>query len=119
MDSRTAKKTQNDLEVFFNHVVLPPQLPKWEDTDVDRTAASLLSLVANATETFRQSAADQYYFELSLVLQSLSNCNRVCFNGTLNKQLLLEQLWKLERQEQLIVPVAKQNAAILIRREAR
>ncbi|KAK6330344.1 hypothetical protein TWF696_003440 [Orbilia brochopaga] len=105
------------FEAVFNHIVLPPQLPPKEDNDVDAIAGDLLQLITTSIHDFRDIVYDRYYSQLSLVYQSLANCKRVCVNGVLIKQILLQQLRSLEPKEQLIFHVTKQNAAILIRRE--
>ncbi|KAF3909914.1 hypothetical protein ABW21_db0200578 [Orbilia brochopaga] len=105
------------FEAVFNHIVLPSQLPPKEDNDVDAIAADLLHLVTTSIHHFRDIVYDRYYSQISLVYQSLANYKRVCVNGVLIKQILLQQLRNLDPREQLIFHVTKQNAALLIRRE--
>jgi hypothetical protein len=102
------------LDTILHHVVLPDKIPEGEDEGLSELGVALFRLLVNACTKLAASSNCRVANALNSLRESLEvsqplNCN------TLDKTLLAETLLKLDPTHTLILYLAKQNAATLIR----
>ncbi|KAI0854775.1 hypothetical protein F4860DRAFT_84991 [Xylaria cubensis] len=105
------------LGSVFDHLVLPPDIPGAQDTDLETISHNVLARMIHATDT-AMSLTDyapwrEAYQNLQDSLQACSELNR----GSLERTGLFERLQKLELGKILILYLNEQNAGLLIRRD--
>lgn len=108
-----------DLDMLgsvFNHLVLPPEIPGAEDSDVDGVSNNILLRMIHATNTAMDLTHDvpwrEEYQSLRDSLQTCLELNR----GHLERDSLLKQFKELDYRQVLILYLNEQNAGLLIRR---
>ena len=94
------------LMEVFNHLVLPPQLPGKQDTNI---ATSTLSRLASHGQTPPWYAIRQY----------LRRCQCLHINGQLEKRTLISTFCNFNEEQPLLLHIAEQNAALIIRYNSR
>ncbi|KAI0192647.1 hypothetical protein EV127DRAFT_362474 [Xylaria flabelliformis] len=105
------------LGSVFDHLVLPPDIPGAQDTDLETISHNVLARMIHATDTAK-SLTDyapwrEAYQNLQDSLQACLELNR----GSLERTSLFEHLQKLELGKVLILYLNEQNAGLLIRRD--
>ncbi|KAI1741165.1 hypothetical protein F4680DRAFT_464954 [Xylaria scruposa] len=105
------------LSSVFNHLVLPPEVPGAQDTDVDAISRDIITRMIHAIDTAIGFTSDMpwrgAYQNLQDSLQACLELNR----GHLERASLFKHLQKLELGKVLILYLNEQNAGLLIRRD--
>lgn len=101
------------LEGVFNHLVLPPKLPGGQDPDLDEEAQEFVTRLVAAVVTLDKATNKAYTQPLSSLSQSLQLCGQLN-RGCLDKDKLAAAFKDLG-DAPLILYVAEQNAALIIR----
>lgn len=106
------------LESVFNHLVLPPKLPGRQDTDIEGVEKCILDRLIHACGTLDQLADQSLDGIWSSTHDSLLNCMdiNIC---RLEKASVQRELRRLQPKKFLILHVAEQNAALLLRYHVR
>lgn len=105
------------LELLFNHVTLPPQLPGKCDHKIEEIEAALILRLLNASRELRDLVHNDFAVQWDSIRQSLQICKAVNAGGKINKASLVTEFQKLEHNDILILHIAEQNAGLLIRRQ--
>lgn len=103
------------LQAVFNHLVLPPRLPGSQDPDIEAVSYDVLTRIIRASDTLDSLVGPPW----SKAYQSLRASFEACLplhSGRLDKSVLLAYFRELQPDQMLILHVAEQNAALLIRR---
>jgi hypothetical protein len=105
------------LERVLKHVAFPPRLPDQQDSRVESVQHALVDSALKACVRMRD--ATQYSADFDCLRRSIQACKNVHLDGTISKLPLLTALRNLEagRDEVLILHIAEQNAALLIRHQ--
>ncbi|KAI9782401.1 MAG: hypothetical protein M1816_001899 [Peltula sp. TS41687] len=104
------------LESIFNHVALPRRLPGKQDNEIDEIERALTSRLLDAIRTIREHTRKESGEHWDYLRRSLDLCKVINDGGCLSKVSLVRAFRELDHKELLILHVAEQNAAILIRR---
>ena len=102
------------FESIFNHLVLPPKLPGQQDIDIEGIEQSILTRLIRACDTLGKFTGQQ----LGETWASVRHALRVCLKinpGCLEKVSMLQEFSNFQPKDLLILYVAKQNAALLVR----
>ncbi|KAI3327703.1 hypothetical protein HD806DRAFT_519717 [Xylariaceae sp. AK1471] len=105
------------LGSVFNHLVLPPDVPGAQDTDVDAISRAIVQRMIHATDTALGLTTDAPWRE---AYQHLQASFRACLElnrGRLERTSLLKHFKKLTSGRILILYANEQNAGLLVRRE--
>lgn len=105
------------LELLFNHVTLPPQLPGKCDHKIEEIEAALILRLLNASRELRDLVHNDFGFQWDSIRQSLQICKAVNAGGKINKACLVTEFRRLKHNDVLILHIAEQNAGLLIRRQ--
>ncbi|KAI0116069.1 hypothetical protein F4776DRAFT_319624 [Hypoxylon sp. NC0597] len=105
-----------DLHTVFNHLVLPPQLPGNQDSDIQTLSLEISGRLIHACETVNALVDRPWSDAFEGLLASLNICGSLN-SGRLEKSTLLKNLRNLEPNVTLVLYVVEQNAALLIRRD--
>lgn len=106
------------LEGVFNHLVLPPKLPGGQDPHLEDESQDFIKRLIKAVDTLSGTTTNAHINgTLASVRQSLHFCS-VLNRGRLDKDTLISVFQRFE-EEQLVLYVVEQNAALLIRRTKR
>lgn len=106
------------LPYVYNHMVLPPQVPGQEDPDPVAVSCNVLQRLASACEAVKNIIGLPW----NEAFHTLHSSLRVCLllnKGRLDRKWMLHYFGKLEIGQMLILHVAEQNAALIIRRQCR
>lgn len=107
------------LEDVFNHLVLPPRLPGRQDADIVGTGdAILVRLIQAANTSIKLAGLEQESTWLAL-RYSLRRFQSLHVDGRLEKQSLISEFRNLNHDESILFHIAEQNAALIIRCNAR
>lgn len=109
----------SSFEALFTHLVLPPKLPGQQDADLDRLGQQLVDRLTNAVTTLAalESCPPSAKEALTDLEQSLRRCAKLNRGGP-DQDSLLEAFSSIEVTP-LIIYVVEQNAALLMRFDAR
>ncbi|RFU32830.1 hypothetical protein B7463_g3489, partial [Scytalidium lignicola] len=103
------------LESVFNHLVLPPKVPGQADEDTEGIKRNILDRLIQACNTISKYSDEEFERIWASIRSSLRICSEL--NGDhLEKELLIGEFRNLQPNDQLILHVVEQNAALLIRR---
>ncbi|TVY94359.1 hypothetical protein LAWI1_G000351 [Lachnellula willkommii] len=105
------------LELLVHHIALPPQLPQQQQRHVlNDIQNALVDRLLAATNTL--TSLDSVLW--NCIRRSIQSCKSINSGGTINKTALLAAFRGLDNgsDEVLILHVAEQNAAVLIRRDS-
>ena len=103
----------------FNHLVLPPKLSGEQDADIERTGDNIIVRLIHATTTLSKLASQEQTSTWHAVRRYLFCCQSLHARGRLEKQTLISELRNLKHDQPLILHVVEQNAALLVRYNAR
>lgn len=106
------------LHRIYNHLVLPPQLPGEQDEDIETISYEVTQRLVNACNSVGSLIDEKWSHAFQCFHVSLTTCIELN-TGRLEKATLLKHFSRLETNHMLILHVVEQNAALLIRREAR
>jgi len=108
------------IERVFNHLVLPPKLPGAQDRDIESINKNILHQLTQATVTLDKLVNDEDISSACDALRkSLRQFNSLHELGRLEKDTLVTSFRHLQHNEPLLVYLAEQNAALIIRRNIR
>ncbi|TVY49278.1 hypothetical protein LOCC1_G002062 [Lachnellula occidentalis] len=115
MASRPAQSTM--LESLVHHIALPPQLPQQQERVLSKIQDALLDHLLAATNVLKALHLGTTW---DCIRRSIQTCKSINSGGTINKIALLAAFRELENgsDELLVLHVAEQNAAVLIRRDS-
>lgn len=105
------------LESLVNHVVLPPRLPGKQSPRLDKIGQSLLDKMIDATRDMARLPEIQSINTWECLRRSLQTCKSLNEGGKLNASSLSATFREMVGQDTIILHIAEQNAALLIRRE--
>lgn len=105
------------LELVYNHIALPPKLPGKRDTDVASVEKQLVNRLIKAADILGSTLEGEYGETWKYVRKSLEMCRELNSGGVLEKARLLEAFKSIQScdDKSLILHVAEQNAAIIVR----
>ncbi|KAH6649391.1 hypothetical protein F5144DRAFT_542592 [Chaetomium tenue] len=103
------------LESVFNHIVLPPKLPGRQDADLDAVGNNILTRLIHASETLAALPGQETQEAWQSVRQLLLTCLELHQDG-FDKASLPNAFSQLGVGCPVILHIAEQNCAILIRR---
>ncbi|KAI0541382.1 hypothetical protein GGR58DRAFT_519492, partial [Xylaria digitata] len=107
------------LGSVFNHLVLPPDIPGAQDSDVDAVSGDLITRMIQATTTAIEIPCGGPWIEAYQDLQTSLNTCLQLNRGHLERGSLLQHLQKLNPGQMLILHLNEQNAGLLIHRNAK
>ncbi|PWY88271.1 hypothetical protein BO70DRAFT_419943 [Aspergillus heteromorphus CBS 117.55] len=99
----------------FRHVALPPKLPGKQDKDPTEVDGELITRLRHAIQDLTSATDEEAKGVWSSIDQTLGTFCTVNNDGMVNKAALLGAFGKLRPGNAVIVYVAEQNAALLIR----
>lgn len=109
------------LELAYNHIALPPKLPGKRDAHVTNVEKQLVGRLIRATEILAGYLGGEYNEAWDYVRKSLETCRELNDGGILEKSRLLEAFKTIRASDEksLVLHVAEQNAAIIVRFDGR
>lgn len=109
------------FEDVFNHLVLPPQLPAKRDADIEATGNAIVARLIQATSTLigLASASQEETSSWLAVRQYLQSFQSLHALGRLEQSSLISAFQNFSQQNPLLLHVAEQNAALIIRYNTR
>lgn len=102
------------MEVF-NHLVLPPQLPGKQDANIERIGDAIIVRLLQATSTLSRLASQEQTSPWYATRQYLRRCQSLHALGRLEKQSLISKFRNFDQEQPLLLHVAEQNAALIVR----
>ena len=107
------------LMEVFNHLVLPPQLPGKQDTNIESTGGAIIIRLIHATSTLSRLASHGQTPPWYAIRQYLRRCQCLHINGRLEKRTLISTFCNFNEEQPLLLHIAEQNAALIIRYNSR
>jgi hypothetical protein len=105
------------LELLYNHVALPSQLPGTEDARIDEISNGLIIRLLDASRHLKDLTTSDLYFPWDSIRRSLQTCKTLNLGGKLNSESLVSAFRALQHNEIIILHISEQNAGLLIRRD--
>lgn len=102
------------LDLVFNHLALPPQLPGRADDKIEEIEQALIARLLGAGRMLRDST--DFFDQWDCIRRSLQTCKTLNLGGKLNRKSLISEFQALDSRDVLILHVSQQNAGILISR---
>ncbi|CAN9193922.1 unnamed protein product [Alternaria alternata] len=106
------------LKEVFNHLVLPPQLPGKQDANVESTGDDIVVRLVHATDTLSRLAGHEQTSPWHAIRQYLHRYQFLHIHGRLEKLSLTSKLRNFDQEQPLLLHVAEQNAALIVRYHA-
>lgn len=106
------------MEVF-NHLVLPPQLPGKQDANIGSTGDAIILRLIQATSTLSRIASQEQTSPWYAIRQHLRRCQCLHINGRLEKQTLISTFYNFNEEQPLLLHIAEQNTALIVRYNSR
>jgi hypothetical protein len=103
----------------FNHLVLPPQLPGKQDANIESTGDAIVVRVVHATDTLSRLAGHERTSPWYAIRQYLRRYQSLHEHGRLEKLSLTSKLRNFDQEQPLLLHVAEQNAALIVRYHVR
>lgn len=113
MDPRSPRPPSVPASVF-NHVALPAQLPQRAETNVAEIETALVDYLAKAAgimEAVMPGAGGPW----QAILRCLDRCKAINMGGLVDRTRLVATLRQMTAGDLLVLRVAAQNAAVVIR----
>jgi hypothetical protein len=105
------------MEVF-NHLVLPPQLPGKQDDNIESTGDAIIVRLIQATSTLSRLVSQEQTSPWHAIRQYIRRYQSLHVHGRLEKLSLISEFRNFNREQTLLLHVAEQNAALLVRYNA-
>lgn len=105
------------VEDVYNHIALPAHLPTRQDSRIDKIEGAVFDRVLNASVKLSGLFPDDG--SLISLYRSLKTSRRVNMSGRLSKASLLSAFKELKSTHFILIHVAEQNAALVLRRQER
>jgi hypothetical protein len=106
------------IEVF-NHLVLPPQLPGKQDADIESSGDAIILRLIKAAFTLSTLASKEQKSPWYAIRQYLRRCQSLRVHGRLEKSSLISKFRNFDQEHPLLLHIAEQNAALIVRYNAR
>jgi hypothetical protein len=103
----------------FNHLVLPPQLPGKQDANVESTGDAIIVRLIHAASTLSRLASHEQTSPWYSIRQFLRRCQSLHARGRLEKLSLISAFRNFDQEQPLLLHIAEQNAALIVRYNAR
>jgi hypothetical protein len=111
--------TRELLLQLYNHVALPRQVPGTHDRNLLAIEAALLDRIIEAVETIAPLVSREHTHFVELIKCTLASSKAINTGGTIDKDLLANELDCLKDERALLLYVKEQNAAVLVYRDTR
>jgi hypothetical protein len=99
----------------FNHLVLPPQLPGKQDADIESTGNAIFLRLIQASSTLCRLAGQEKTSPWYELRQYIRRCQSLHAHGRLEKLSLVTEFRNFNNQRPLLLHIAEQNAALIVR----
>jgi hypothetical protein len=106
------------MEVFY-HLVLPPKLPGKQDANIESTGDAIVDRLIRAAFTLSQLAGQKDASPWYAILLHLRRYQSLHVHGRLERLSLISKFRDFNQEHPLILHVAEQNAALIIRYNGR
>lgn len=106
------------IEVF-NHLVLPPQLPGKQDANVEGTGDAIVDRLIRASCTLSRLAGQEDASPWYTIRRYLRRYQSLHVHGRLEKLSLISKFRNFDQEQPLLLHIAEQNAALIIRYNGR
>lgn len=103
------------LQAVFNHLVLPPQVPGRQEADIDALSHDVLTRIIHTCVKI-EALMDPPWAEAFRSLRASFQACLALHLDRLERLTMLDHFRNLQPNAMLILHVAEQNAALLIRR---
>lgn len=103
----------------FNHFVLPPKLPDKQDANVESTGDAIIVRLIKATSTLSRLAGQEQIPHWYAIRQYLRRFQSLHAQGRLEKLSLVSKFRNFDHEQPLLLHIAEQNAALIVRYNAR
>ncbi|PLB47748.1 hypothetical protein P170DRAFT_510506 [Aspergillus steynii IBT 23096] len=103
------------LNLTFNHVAFPPQLPGKQDPRDEDVNGDLTRRLLDAVKALREHGQSEASPTWNTIEKSLALCTLVNENGHINKARLLKAFKNIQPDHAVILHIVEQNAGVMIR----
>ena len=111
----TSRFTMSVFIEVFNHLVLPPQLPDKQDTNIESIGDAIIVRLIQATSTLSRLTSQEQSSPWYAIRQYLRRCQHLHENGRLEKQTMISKFLNFDQEQPLLLHIAEQNAALIVR----
>jgi hypothetical protein len=106
------------IEVF-NHLVLPPQLPGKQDANIESIGDAIVDRLIRASFTLSRLAGQEDASPWYTIRRYLRRYQSLHVRGRLEKLSLISKFRNFDQEQPLLLHIAEQNAALIIRYNGR
>ncbi|KAJ4350053.1 uncharacterized protein N0V89_008674 [Didymosphaeria variabile] len=106
--------TREFLLQLYNHVALPRDVPGKEDSNLGAIEAALLDRILRAVEEIAPLVPQDHTQIVDAIKGTLTSSRAVNVGGTLDKDILVQEIDQLSDRRALLLYVKEQNAAVLV-----
>jgi hypothetical protein len=99
----------------FNHLVLPPKVPGAQDKNIEAIGEDVVGRLIQATSTLSKLSDHEQSSSWKAIRDSLRRFRSLHERGRLEKPSLLLEFSNLRPGQPLLLHVAEQNAALIVR----
>lgn len=103
-------------DALYNHLVLPPQLPQRQDSNLDELEKALLNRLLVSVKHMRDLPGNDQSYVWSLIERGLRATQSIHAGGHVDRTALIRELNDFGESDFLVVYVRSQNCALYIRR---
>ncbi|RBR10600.1 hypothetical protein FVER53590_12130 [Fusarium verticillioides] len=116
-NSKSDKEKSLSLnDALYNHLVLPPQLPQRQDSNLDELEKALLNRLLVSVKHMRDLPGNDQSYVWSLIERGLRATQSIHAGGHVDRTALIRELNDFGESDFLVVYVRSQNCALYIRR---
>jgi hypothetical protein len=102
------------LVQLYQHAVLPRQVSGREDKDLYRIESELLRRLSDAVKSLVPHTPLEDLADIDAVRLALTTCSALNVDGKIDRTMLIKEMRQLVSNQELILHVTEQNAALLI-----
>ncbi|KAL5609418.1 hypothetical protein FOVSG1_004099 [Fusarium oxysporum f. sp. vasinfectum] len=103
-------------DALYNHLVLPPQLPQRQDSNLDELEKALVNRLLVSVKHLRDLPENDQSYVWSLIERGLRATKSIHAGGCVDRTALIRELNDFGESDFLVVYVRSQNCALYIRR---
>ena len=103
------------LNLTFNHIAFPPQLPGKQDPRNEDVNGDLTRRLLDAVKVLGEHGQSETSTTWNIIDKSLTICTLVNENGHVNKARLLKAFKDIQPDHAIILHIVEQNAGVMIR----
>ncbi|EMT66903.1 hypothetical protein FOC4_g10003439 [Fusarium odoratissimum] len=103
-------------DALYNHLVLPPQLPQRQDSNLDELEKALVNRLLASVKHLRDLPENDQSYVWSLIERGLRATKSIHAGGCVDRTALIRELNDFGESDFLVVYVRSQNCALYIRR---